>query len=195
MQHYHKLKLIILYFGWKKGPRFFHSIWMTFLCGNRSDNGVSVISRDILSNEGKFRSAGSEECLEWKIRCKVAIGVAEGLQYLHCNCQRRIIHRDITASNILLSEDYEAQVLVSCLMRTHTHTHIYMELTETISFSKCSFVSRADIWFWTSKMAPRELGSSCRFSNWRNFWVTTPQFDHLPAFWIQLLSFMLLNLC
>lgn len=48
--------------------------------------------------------------LEWETRYKVAVGVAEGLEYLHCNCQRRIVHRDITASNILLSEDYEAQV-------------------------------------------------------------------------------------
>lgn len=63
--------------------------------------------------KGKFGIAGSEVSLEWKIRYKVAVGVAEGLQYLHYDCQRRIIHRDITASNILLSEDYEAQVLLS----------------------------------------------------------------------------------
>ncbi|KAK2988362.1 hypothetical protein RJ640_003917 [Escallonia rubra] len=53
---------------------------------------------------------GSPESLEWKIRFKVAVGVAEGLQYLHCDCQRRIIHRDITASNILLTEEYEPQI-------------------------------------------------------------------------------------
>lgn len=59
-----------------------------------------------------FSVSGSADCLlEWGTRYKVAIGVAKGLQYLHSSCQRRIIHRDITASNILLSEDYEAQVL------------------------------------------------------------------------------------
>ncbi|CAI0474305.1 unnamed protein product, partial [Linum tenue] len=42
-------------------------------------------------------------------RYKVAIGIAEGLRYLHHDCPRRIIHRDIKASNILLGEDYEAQ--------------------------------------------------------------------------------------
>ncbi|KAF5738039.1 receptor-like cytosolic serine/threonine-protein kinase RBK1 isoform X1 [Tripterygium wilfordii] len=52
---------------------------------------------------------GGAECLEWKIRFKVAIGVAEGLQYLHHDCPRRIIHRDIKASNILLTQDYEAE--------------------------------------------------------------------------------------
>ncbi|KAK3021314.1 hypothetical protein RJ639_045822 [Escallonia herrerae] len=59
-----------------------------------------------------FSSDGgcSPGSLEWKIRFKVAVGVAEGLQYLHCDCQRRIIHRDITASNILLTEEYEPQI-------------------------------------------------------------------------------------
>lgn len=52
----------------------------------------------------------SKERLEWGLRFKIAIGIAEGLQYLHCECQRRIIHRDITASNILLMEDYQPQI-------------------------------------------------------------------------------------
>ncbi|XP_076934774.1 receptor-like cytosolic serine/threonine-protein kinase RBK1 [Bidens hawaiensis] len=51
-----------------------------------------------------------EEKLEWAVRLKVAIGIAEGLQYLHRECHRRIIHRDITASNILLMEDYQPQI-------------------------------------------------------------------------------------
>jgi serine/threonine protein kinase len=41
---------------------------------------------------------------------KIALGVARGLHYLHEQCQRRIIHRDIKASNILLDSDYEPQV-------------------------------------------------------------------------------------
>lgn len=54
---------------------------------------------------------GSEGTLDWKKRYKVALGVADGLSYLHNDCPRRIIHRDIKASNILLSQDYEAQVV------------------------------------------------------------------------------------
>ncbi|XP_042493380.1 receptor-like cytosolic serine/threonine-protein kinase RBK1 [Macadamia integrifolia] len=53
---------------------------------------------------------GSKEPLEWGIRFKVALGVAEGLHYLHQGCSRRIIHRDIKASNILLNQDYEPQI-------------------------------------------------------------------------------------
>ncbi|CAH8363220.1 unnamed protein product [Eruca vesicaria subsp. sativa] len=43
---------------------------------------------------------GSEEkCLDWKKRYKVALGVADGLSYLHNDCPIRIIHHDIKASN------------------------------------------------------------------------------------------------
>jgi serine/threonine protein kinase len=49
--------------------------------------------------------------LDWGVRYKVAVGVAHGLHYLHESCQRRIIHRDIKASNILLGPDFEPQVV------------------------------------------------------------------------------------
>lgn len=53
---------------------------------------------------------GSKDRLEWNIRFKIALGIAEGLLYLHEGCQRRIIHRDIKASNILLTNDHQPQI-------------------------------------------------------------------------------------
>ncbi|XP_057424646.1 receptor-like cytosolic serine/threonine-protein kinase RBK2 isoform X3 [Lotus japonicus] len=53
---------------------------------------------------------GSNEKLPWCIRHNIALGTARGLLYLHEGCQRRIIHRDIKAANILLTEDYEPQI-------------------------------------------------------------------------------------
>lgn len=58
-------------------------------------------------------SSGSKEKLEWEIRYKIALGTAAGLSYLHEGCQRRIIHRDIKAANVLLREDFEPQVSLS----------------------------------------------------------------------------------
>ncbi|KAL7112811.1 hypothetical protein ACP275_04G024200 [Erythranthe tilingii] len=52
----------------------------------------------------------SREKVAWDTRYKVAIGTAKGLLYLHEGCQRRIIHRDIKAANILLTEDFEPQI-------------------------------------------------------------------------------------
>ncbi|KAM3283210.1 receptor-like cytosolic serine/threonine-protein kinase RBK1 [Capsicum chacoense] len=80
------------------------------LIGFSVDGGLHLVLQYL--HHGSLASVlhGGEECLEWNIRYKVAVGVAEGLCYLHYDCQRRIIHRDITASNILLTEDYEPQI-------------------------------------------------------------------------------------
>ncbi|WJX85480.1 Receptor-like cytosolic serine/threonine-protein kinase rbk2 [Trifolium repens] len=48
--------------------------------------------------------------LDWSKRYKIIVGIADGLLYLHENCRRRIIHRDIKAGNILLTENFEPQI-------------------------------------------------------------------------------------
>ncbi|XP_039138942.1 LEAF RUST 10 DISEASE-RESISTANCE LOCUS RECEPTOR-LIKE PROTEIN KINASE-like 1.3 [Dioscorea cayenensis subsp. rotundata] len=49
--------------------------------------------------------------LNWAKRYKVAIGVAEALDYLHSGgVTEPIIHRDIKSSNILLSDDFESKL-------------------------------------------------------------------------------------
>ncbi|WOL08578.1 putative receptor-like serine/threonine-protein kinase [Canna indica] len=48
--------------------------------------------------------------MAWKLRYNIAMGTARGLHYLHKGCQRRIIHRDIKASNILLTSNFEPQI-------------------------------------------------------------------------------------
>jgi serine/threonine protein kinase len=51
--------------------------------------------------------------LDWSKRYKIIVGIADGLLYLHENCRRRIIHRDIKAENILLTENFEPQVFIN----------------------------------------------------------------------------------
>ncbi|KAI8523765.1 hypothetical protein RHMOL_Rhmol13G0097600 [Rhododendron molle] len=70
-------------------------------------HGASTVDTDM------YIFSGSKEKLEWEIRYKIALGTAEGLSYLHEGCQRRIIHTDIKAANILLREDFEPQVYLS----------------------------------------------------------------------------------
>ncbi|CAL9199340.1 proline-rich receptor-like protein kinase PERK8 [Musa acuminata AAA Group] len=48
--------------------------------------------------------------IDWPTRVKVAAGAARGIAYLHEDCHPRIIHRDIKSSNILLDNNFEAQV-------------------------------------------------------------------------------------
>ncbi|XP_031287896.1 probable serine/threonine-protein kinase PBL23 isoform X2 [Pistacia vera] len=46
----------------------------------------------------------------WNERYKVAVGVAEALDYLHNSCDQPVIHKDVKSSNILLSDDFEPQL-------------------------------------------------------------------------------------
>ncbi|KAJ4908173.1 Protein kinase superfamily protein [Raphanus sativus] len=80
------------------------------LIGYCVEGGMHLVLQ--LSPNGSLASLlyEAKEKLSWSIRYKVAVGTAEGLFYLHEGCQRRIIHKDIKASNILLTENFEAQI-------------------------------------------------------------------------------------
>ncbi|CAL0320988.1 unnamed protein product [Lupinus luteus] len=66
--------------------------------------------------------------LDWSKRYKIAMRIADGLLYLHENCHRRIIHRDIKSENILLTEYFEPQIcdfgLAKWLPEDWTHHNV-----------------------------------------------------------------------
>ncbi|KAJ8752944.1 hypothetical protein K2173_008679 [Erythroxylum novogranatense] len=47
---------------------------------------------------------------DWVTRYKIALGVAQGICYLHHDCDPVIVHRDLKPSNILLDGEMEARV-------------------------------------------------------------------------------------
>ncbi|KAL0378000.1 UNVERIFIED_CONTAM: Receptor-like cytosolic serine/threonine-protein kinase RBK2 [Sesamum radiatum] len=51
----------------------------------------------------KKRGVTGDSGLPWSARYKVAMGIAEAIEYLHNGTDRCVVHRDIKPSNILLS--------------------------------------------------------------------------------------------
>ncbi|XP_055960887.1 receptor-like cytosolic serine/threonine-protein kinase RBK2 isoform X2 [Mercurialis annua] len=81
------------------------------LLGSSVDGGMHLVFE--LSRLGSLGSVlhGSKGVeLDWSKRYKIALGIADGLLYLHETCCKRIIHRDIKADNILLTEDFVPQI-------------------------------------------------------------------------------------
>jgi hypothetical protein len=54
---------------------------------------------------------GEKKLLAWEVRYKVAVGMCKALEYLHDGIPQPVIHMDVKASNILLSHDFQPQVL------------------------------------------------------------------------------------
>ncbi|PIN19729.1 Serine/threonine protein kinase [Handroanthus impetiginosus] len=52
---------------------------------------------------GKKKGVKGSPVLSWSARYKVAVGIAEAIDYLHNGTERCVVHRDIKPSNILLS--------------------------------------------------------------------------------------------
>ncbi|XP_058092293.1 MDIS1-interacting receptor like kinase 1-like [Magnolia sinica] len=65
--------------------------------------------------------------VDWVARYNVAVGIAQGLAYLHHDCSPPIIHRDVKSNNILLDRNLEARIADFGLAR------MMAQMNETVS--------------------------------------------------------------
>ncbi|KAK7406630.1 hypothetical protein VNO78_08259 [Psophocarpus tetragonolobus] len=66
-------------------------------------------------------TSNSRASLAWSQRISIAADVAMGLQYMHEHAYPRIVHRDITSSNILLDSNFKAKIANFSMARTFTN--------------------------------------------------------------------------
>ncbi|XP_034676016.1 L-type lectin-domain containing receptor kinase S.6 [Vitis riparia] len=71
----------------------------------------------------------SGSSLTWEQRLNIVLGVASALTYLHEECERQIIHRDVKASNIMLDSEFNAKLGDFGLAEIYEHSSITREAT------------------------------------------------------------------
>ncbi|XP_066327298.1 L-type lectin-domain containing receptor kinase S.7-like isoform X2 [Miscanthus floridulus] len=87
-------------------------------------------SKDELVLVYEFMPNGNLDCalhtmggatLPWEARFRAVLGIASALEYLHDGCDRRILHRDIKSSNVLLDGEFNARLGDFGLARLVSH--------------------------------------------------------------------------
>ncbi|MED6161812.1 hypothetical protein PIB30_064281 [Stylosanthes scabra] len=91
-----------------------------------------------------------EQCerllVDWVSRYNIALGVAQGLHYLHHDCHPTVIHRDIKSNNILLDTNLEARIADFGLAKMMIHKN------ETVSMVAGSYGYIAPEYGYTLKV-------------------------------------------
>ncbi|XP_058221472.1 G-type lectin S-receptor-like serine/threonine-protein kinase SD2-5 [Rhododendron vialii] len=88
----------------------FHLVRLIGYCAEKS-NRLLVYEHMFNGSLDKWIfNRDNAKTLDWKTRQEIIYGVAKGLQYLHEECHRSIIHFDIKPQNILLDKDFKAKI-------------------------------------------------------------------------------------
>lgn len=78
----------------------------------------------------------NEITLDWSTRLKICVGIAKGLAFLHEESTLKIVHRDIKATNVLLSKELDPKISDFGLARLNEddRTHISTRVAGTIGY-------------------------------------------------------------
>ncbi|GMI89800.1 hypothetical protein like AT1G76360 [Hibiscus trionum] len=94
-----------------------------------------------------FRS-GRAEPLTWGTRLKIAIGAAQGLDFLHTS-EKSVIYRDFKASNILLDGDYNAKLSdfgLAKLGPINGNSHVTTRVMGTYGYAAPEYVATGHLY-------------------------------------------------
>uniref|UniRef100_A0A7N0T7V1 non-specific serine/threonine protein kinase n=1 Tax=Kalanchoe fedtschenkoi TaxID=63787 RepID=A0A7N0T7V1_KALFE len=92
------------------------------------------------------KEAANRLLVDWVSRYNAAVGVAQGLAYLHHDCHPPVIHRDIKSNNILLDANLDARIADFGLAR------IMVRKNETVSMVAGSYGYIAPEYGYTLKV-------------------------------------------
>ncbi|KAJ4908446.1 Inactive leucine-rich repeat receptor-like protein kinase CORYNE [Raphanus sativus] len=67
--------------------------------------------------------------LGWEVRLKVAVGIVQGLQYLHFSCDHQVLHYNLKPTNVMLDSEFEPSLadcgLAKIMPTSHTGVSCY----------------------------------------------------------------------
>ncbi|KAK7383445.1 hypothetical protein VNO78_29124 [Psophocarpus tetragonolobus] len=90
--------------------RLIHKNLVQFIGWCHEENELLLVFEYMPNGSLDSHLFGNKRILEWNIRYKVALGVANALRYLHEDAEQCVLHRDIKSANVLLDTEFNTKV-------------------------------------------------------------------------------------